>query len=276
MHLQDAWRTSVSRACTLIHFSRSLHYYKPKRFGQAVLRQRIKEIAAVRVRYGYRRIHVLLRREGWQINHKRVRRLYREEGLNLRFGRRSRRKLNRQRELVRPIADKVNQCWTMDFVSDALYNGRRIRALTLLDVFSRESLAIKVEKSLKGEEVVKTLQTVASMRGLPSCIHCDNGAEFTSKAMDQWAYENKVVIIFSRPGKPTDNAIIESFNGRFREECLSIHWFLSLEDAKSKIEEWRMEYNESRPHMSLSYMTPHEYSMVMMKNKAEDSHLHLS
>jgi len=240
------------------------------------LRQRIKEIAAVRVRYGYRRIHVLLRREGWQINHKRVRRLYREEGLNLRFGRRSRRKLNRQRELVRPIADKVNQCWTMDFVSDALYNGRRIRALTLLDVFSRESLAIKVEKSLKGEEVVKTLQTVASMRGLPSCIHCDNGAEFTSKAMDQWAYENKVVINFSRPGKPTDNAIIESFNGRFREECLSIHWFLSLEDAKSKIEEWRMEYNESRPHMSLNYMTPQEYSMVMMKNKAEDSHLHLS
>jgi putative transposase len=138
---------------------------------------------------------------------------------------------------------------------------------TLLDVFSRESLAIRVEKSLKGADVVQTLQAVAAMRGLPASIHCDNGTEFSSKATEQWAYENKVELKFSRPGKPTDNAIIESFNGRFREECLSTHWFLSLEDAKNKIEAWRQEYNESRPHMSLRYMTPQEYSMVMTKNK---------
>ena len=248
-----------------------MHHYKPRRSGQVALRQRIKEIASVRIRYGYRRIHVLLRREGWQINHKRVHRLYREEGLNLRFMRRKRRKGYRQREMVRPIVEHVNECWTMDFVSDALFDGRRIRALTLVDVFSRESLAIKVGKSLKGQEVVETLQAVAAIRGLPVSIHCDNGTEFSSKAVDQWAYENKVALKFSRPGKPTDNAIIESFNGRFRDECLSTHWFLSLEDAKSKIEAWRKEYNGSRPHMSLGYMTSQEYSMVMMKNKTGDS-----
>lgn len=156
----------------------------------------------------------------------------------------------------------------MDFVADALFDGRRIRALTLLEVFSRESLAIKVEKSLKGEDVARTLQAVAAFRGLPESIYCDNGTEFSSKAVDQWAYENKVSLKFSRPGKPTDNAFIESFNGRFREGCLSTHWFLSLEDAKSKIEIWRKEYNESHPHMSLGYMTPHEYSIVMTKNRA--------
>jgi putative transposase len=153
----------------------------------------------------------------------------------------------------------------MDFVSDALFDGRRIRALTLIDVFSRESLAITVGKSLKGNEVVHTLQEVVNTRGVPSSIQCDNGTEFTSRVLDQWAYENKVELRFSRPGKPTDNALIESFNGRFREECLSTHWFLSLEDAKRKIEAWRKEYNVSRPHMSLGYMTPEEYSQVMQK-----------
>jgi len=272
-NLQDTWSVSVRRACALIQFSRLSYHYTPKRSEQAALRQRIKEIASVRVRYGYRRIYVLLRREGWQVNHKRVQRLYCEEGLNLRFGRRSRRKLNSQRETPRLIAKRINECWTMDFVSDALFDGHRIRALTLLDAFSRESLAIKVDKSLKGEEVVKTLQSVVAKRGPPSSIHCDNGTEFSSKAVDQWAYENRVELKFSRPGKPTDNAIIESFNGRFREECLSTHWFLSLEDAKNKIETWRQEYNESRPHMSLGYMTPQEYSSVMSKNEAERSHL---
>ena len=153
------------------------------------------------------------------MNHKRVYRLYREEGLNLHLLKRGRRRLNTQRELSRPTAQKANECWSMDFVSDALFDGRRIRALTLLDTFSRESLAITVGKSLKGEEVVHTLQSVAVHRGFPDSIYCDNGSEFTSKILDKWAYENDVELKFSRPKKPTDNAHIESFNGRFREEC---------------------------------------------------------
>jgi Transposase and inactivated derivatives len=271
--LQQRYGVSERRACAAIRLCRTTRRYISVKSEQAVLRLRIREIAASRVRYGYQRIHAMLRREGWPVNHKRVYRLYREEGLNLRLLKRSRRRLNAQRELCRSTAQKANDCWTMDFVSDALFDGRRIRALTVLDTFSRESLAITVGKSLKGEEVVRTLQAVAVHRGLPDSIYCDNGSEFTSKALDKWAYENGVNLKFSRPGKPTDNAFIESFNGRFREECLSTHWFLSLEDAKSKIEVWRNEYNESRPHMSLGYMTPKEYSMVMSKNKAEGSHL---
>ena len=269
--MQKRYGVSERRACAVISLCRTTRRYIPIKSEQAVLRLRIREIAASRVRYGYLRIHALLRREGWLVNHKRIYRLYREEGLNLRLPKRGRRHLNAQRKLSRAVAQKANECWSMDFVSDALFDGRRIRALTLLDTFSRESLAITVGKSLKGEDVVRTLQTVTAFRGLPESIYCDNGSEFTSKTLDKWAYENGVELKFSRPGKPTDNAHIESFNGRFREECLSTHWFLSLEDAKSKIEAWRNEYNESRPHMSLGYMTPQEYSIVMSENKAGDS-----
>jgi len=265
MDLQNSHGVSERRACTVIRLCRATRRYTSVKSEQAVLRLRIREIAASRVRYGYQRIHAMLCREGWQVNRKRVYRLYREEGLNLRLLKRNRRRFNTQRELCRTMAQKLNECWCMDFVSDALFDGRRMRALTLLDTFSRESLAITVGKSLKGEEVVRTLQAVSADRGLPESIHCDNGSEFTSKALDKWAYENGVELRFSRPGKPTDNAVIESFNGRFREECLSTHWFLSLEDAKSKIEAWRTEYNVSRPHMSLGYMTPQEYSIVTSK-----------
>jgi Transposase and inactivated derivatives len=267
MDLQNSYGVSERRACTVIRLCRATSRYMSIKSKQAALRLRIREIAASRVRYGYQRIHAMLRREGWLVNRKRIYRLYREEGLNLRLLKRNRRRLNAQREVCRATAKKLNECWCMDFVADALFDGRRIRALTLLDTFSRESLAITVGKSLKGEEVVHTLQAVAAHRGLPESIYCDNGSEFTSKVLDKWAYENGVELKFSRPGKPTDNALIESFNGRFREECLSTHWFLSLEDAKSKIEAWRTEYNVSRPHMSLGYMTPQEYSTVTSKTR---------
>ena len=260
--------TSERRTCGVLKVHRSFYRYQPKSDDQAALRLRIKEIAATRVRYGYKRIHVILRREGWQVNHKRIYRLYCEEGLNLRR-KRPRRHVSAARRIAQPMALAPNECWSMDFVSDALYDGRRIRALTIVDNFTRESLAIKVDQGIRGEQVVNVLDQIASDRTLPKSIRCDNGPEFISKVLDKWAYTNSVTLDFSRPGKPGDNAYIESFNGRFREECLNTHWFLSLEDAKDKIEAWRQDYNESRPHTSLGYLTPLEFSGVTKKIKAE-------
>jgi len=148
----------------------------------------------------------------------------------------------------------------MDFVSDALFDGRRLRALTVVDAFTREALAIDVDQGIKGEQVVAAVTRIAALRGAPKSIRVDNGPEFISKALDRWAYENRVTLDFSRPGKPTDNAFVESFNGRLRDECLNTHWFLSLADARSKIEAWRRDYNESRPHTALGWMTPAEYA----------------
>ena len=154
----------------------------------------------------------------------------------------------------------MNEIWGTDFVADALFDGRRLRALTVVDNYTRECLAIEVGQSLKGEDVVRTLSRFAMVRGTPKTIKADNGSEFTSKSMDRWAYENGVELDFSRPGKPTDNAKVESFNGRFRSECLNTHWFLSLDDAKRKIEAWRQYYNEARPHSALAWATPTEYA----------------
>jgi putative transposase len=153
-------------------------------------------------------------------------------------------------------AQCVNQCWSMDFVADNLFNGARIRFLTVVDVFSRECLAIEVGQGLRGHDVVNTVDRILKQRGAPKQIFVDNGSEFISKALDKWAYENKVILAFSRPGKPTDNAFIESFNGSFRDECLNAHWFLSLDDAQNKVENWRQDYNTWRPHSALNYQTP--------------------
>jgi putative transposase len=224
-----------------------------------VIRKRIKEISMVRIRYGYRRIYVLLRREGWVINHKKVQRIYCEEGLNLRR-KRPKRRVTAAHRLTRPDLTAINQCWSMDFVADNLFNGQRIRALTVVDNFSRECLLIQVDISIKGREVVELMERIKNKRGyVPKRIQVDNGSEFISKSLDQWAYENDVILDFSRPGKPTDNAYIESFNGSFRDECLNCHWFLSLDDAREKIEAWRVDYNEFRPHSSLENLTPSQY-----------------
>uniref|UniRef100_UPI001B8A90F8 IS3 family transposase n=1 Tax=Collimonas silvisoli TaxID=2825884 RepID=UPI001B8A90F8 len=198
-------------------------------------------------------------REGWLDNHKRVYRLYQQEGLSLRLKRPKRNKSARLRQ-PKHLATAMNQIWSMDFVADALFDGRRLRALTVVDNYTRECLAIEVGQSLKGEDVVNTLNRIAVHRGLPATIKVDNGSEFISKAMDRWAYEGGVELDFSRPGTPTDNAKIESFNGRFRQECLNAHWFLSLDDASDKIETWRQDYNESRPHSALQWATPAEFA----------------
>ncbi|MFC7519014.1 IS3 family transposase, partial [Herbaspirillum sp. GCM10030257] len=235
--------------------------YKSVRRDATLLIMRIKEIAAARVHYGYKRVHVMLRREGWPDNHKRVYRLYQQEGLSLRLKRPKRNKSARLRQ-PKHLVTAMNQIWSMDFVADALFDGRRIRALTVVDNYTRESLAIDVGQSLKGEDVVNTLNRIAGVRGLPATIKVDNGSEFISKVMDKWAYERGIELDFSRPGTPTDNAKVESFNGRFRQECLNQHWFLSLEDAQHKIEEWRRYYNEVRPHSALQWATPAEFARL--------------
>lgn len=259
MFLRDSFRVGERKACTALLFARSSNGYKGKKDEQEALRMRIKDIASARVRYGYRRIYILLRREGWKVNHKRVHRLYRLEGLNLRTqGKKKRIKAIQRPD--RPQATRVNETWSMDFVCDALYNKRRFRALTIVDNFSRECLAIEVDQGIRGDQVVEVLEYLKQARGLPDVIRVDNGSEFVSRAMDKWAYDNGVKLSFSRPGKPVDNAFIESFNGSFRDECLNVNWFMSIEDAKEKIENWRKDYNGFRPHSSLDDMTPDEFA----------------
>lgn len=219
---------------------------------------RIAEIARTRVRYGYYRIYILLRREGWIVNHKRIYRLYKEKGLELRHKRPKRRISAAHRELV-PVSTKMDDCWSMDFVHAQLFDGRKIRCLTIVDNFSRDCPLIEVNHRLTGDDVVISMDQLKEIHGrIPKRIKVDNGSEFISKALEKWAYENDVILCFSRPGKPTDNAFIESFNGSFRDECLNAHWFMSLADAKEKIENWRSDYNMFRPHSSLNYLTPNE------------------
>jgi len=257
--LIEEYRVSIRRASAVCFIARSLLYYKlqgPR--DDRAIRARIKEIAETRVRYGFERIHVLLRREGWRDNHKRTYRIYKEEGLNLRSKRPRRNKAAAHRE-KHPLLTSANECWSMDFVADALFDGRRFRALTIVDNYSRECLEIEVGQSLKGEDVVRVMERIRLTRGvIPERIKVDNGSEFISKALDKWAYENDVILDFSRPGKPTDNAFIESFNGSFRDECLNVNWFLSLEDAREKIQAFKEEYNHFRPHSALGNLTPIE------------------
>ncbi|MFD1188778.1 IS3 family transposase [Pontibacter rugosus] len=257
--LQKDYRISVRRACKVVLLHRSGWYYRSKARDSSVIRKRMQEIAQVRVRYGFWRIFILLRREGWKDNHKRVHRLYKEEGLNLRSKRPRRNKAAAHR-LERTELSTNHECWSMDFVADQLFDGRKLRCLTIVDNYSRQCPGILVGQSLKGEDVVAALERIRQdTKKLPKRIQVDNGSEFISKALDRWAYKNKVTLDFSRPGKPTDNAFIESFNGSFRDECLNVNWFLSLEDAQEKIGAWRQEYNCFRPHSSLGDMTPEEW-----------------
>jgi putative transposase len=202
-----------------------------------------------------------LRREGWHINHKRTHRLYRLEGLNLRHYLPRRHKSSSQRIIRLPV-QRVNQAWSMDFVCDQLFNGTRFRFLTVVDIYSRECLAIKVGQRLTGEDVVRILNVIVQHRSKPHQLFLDNGSKFISKVVDKWAYEQQVILAFSRPGKPTDNAYIESFNGSFRDKCLNVHWFLSLEDTKIKAEKWRQDYNDWRPHSALNYQTPVKFAAI--------------
>ena len=257
----------VTRACGLVGISRSLYRYRSRRPDSAPLRARIEEIAAVKRRYGYRRVYLRLRREGWSDNRKRVYRVYREAGLAVRRRKRKRIGLFERKPLPKPTAANVS--WSMDFVADGLIDGRRLRCLSLVDDCTRECLVIEVDTSITGLRVQAVLDRLAESRGLPASITVDNGPEFDGKVLDQWAYRTGVRLSFIRPGKPNENAYIESFNGKFRDECLNEHWFISLAHARSVIEAWRIEYNTERPHSSLGNRTPEEFAADQLKRQAE-------
>jgi putative transposase len=253
--VRSEWRISIRRACRALEVDRSTYHYKSRRSGQAVIEQRIREICHVRVRYGYRRVHILLRREGWIINQKKTRRIYRELGLQLRNKTPKRRVRAKLRDDRRP-ATRSNETWAMDFVHDQLATGHRLRVLTIVDTFSRFSPALEPRLTFRGTDVVAILDRVCNEVGFPATIRVDQGSEFVSRDLDLWAYQRGVTLDFSRPGKPTDNAFIEAFNGRFRAECLNAHWFLSLADAQKKVEDWRRYYNEERPHGAIGNRPP--------------------
>jgi len=257
-------RLSERRACGLLGMHRGSCRYRRRERQNTALRARLREIAGERPRFGYRRVQELLRREQengiakWVVNHKRVYRIYREEGLGMRRKKRKRFRAEARVPLVLPTRE--NQLWTMDFTRDSLASGRNFRTLNLMDGLTREAPRIEVDTSLPGSRVVRMLDEVAQERGYPEAIQVDNGPEFVSREVDQWAYAHGVALHFIEPGKPVQNAFIESFNGKFRDECLNQNWFVSLDEARRIIEAWRVDYNTVRPHSSLGYRTPAEFA----------------
>lgn len=264
-HVQERWTYSERRACGLISIRRSTKRYEMHGRDDTPVRVRLRELAAEKRRYGYRRLHVLLRREGVCVNHKCVERIYREEGLSVR--RRKRKRAAGVRAETWLAATAPDQRWSLDFVSDALWWGRKLRMLTVVDTYTRESLAIEVDTSLSGARVARVLDRVIGERAVPDEIIMDNGPELTSKALDQWAYDRGVLLRFITPGKPQQNGFIESFNGKLRDECLNEHWFTTLYDAREKVEAWRVEYNHERPHSSLQNQTPEEFRQSITQRK---------
>ena len=239
--MRATWKVSQRRACGVLRFAPKSYRYRSRRHGQAILETRIKEICATRVRYGYRRVHVLLRRDGWAINHKRTRRLYNELGMQLR-NKTPKRRMKAALRADRTPPSRSNEVWAMDFVHDQLATGGKFRILTVIDIYSRYARMVDPRSGYRGSDVVVTLERVCRATGYPAAIRVDQGSEFVSRDLDLWAYQNNVTLDFSRPGKPTDNAFIEAFNGRLRAECLNTHWFLSVADAREKLEDWRRDY----------------------------------
>jgi len=235
--------------------------YESRKVFDEVLRHRLRELAGMHVRYGYRRLTVLLRREGWHVNAKRIYRLYREEELIVRT--KQRRKMARRRPISSGVASQPNQCWSMDFVSDKLGDGRSFRILTVVDQFTRECVGLEADRSMSGMKVAQALQRAKLERGsLPESITVDNGSEFCSRALESWAMSNEMRLCFIRPGRPVENGFIESFNGRLRDECLNVEWFSSLEDARRKLTRFREHYNHERPHSALADRTPSAFAAL--------------
>lgn len=257
-YLQTTYQLSQRRACQLVQAQRRTMRYQRQTAGDELqVRMRLRTLAAEQPRWGYRRLHVLLRREVGPINRKRVQRLYRLEGLAIR--RRQRKRVARPpRGMTTPIW-RAGEAWAMDFMQDVLVDGRRFRTLNVLDIVTRECLAIEVDTSLPGQRVVRLLDQLLLWHGTPKRITLDNGPEFTGQALDVWAYEHGVTLDFIEPGRPMQNGYLESFNGKFRDECLNVHWFRSLADARRLISTWKEGYNTERPHSALGGRTPAEY-----------------
>jgi putative transposase len=262
-YAQEQFGFSQRRACRLVGGARSTIRHQRRRRGEdEALRTRLRELAAQRPRFGYRRLHVLLRREGIIINHKRVERLYREEGLAVR---------RRTRKSPTPILrgrpappQRANEQWALDFLQDALASGRKLRVLSVIDTFTRDALALEVDTSLPGSRVVRVLDRLLGERERPAQLALDNGPELIGRALEEWAHQHTVTLHFIDPGKPIQNAHCESFHGRLRDECLNEHWFLGVGDARRIVETWRQDYNRQRPHSALGYRTPVEFAQGMI------------
>ena len=256
-YLQEQHRFSQRRACRVVRAARAMVRYQPRRPTQEALRARLRELAAARPRFGYRRLTILVRREQGAVNHKRVYRLYRLEGLAVR--RRARKRVARTSR-VAPAVLLAGQHWAMDFMQDSLASGRPFRTLNVVDLATRECLAIEVDTSLPGARVVRVLAQLCAARGRPTAITMDNGPEFAGLVLDAWAYKEGVQLDFIDPGKPMQNGHLESFNGKFRDECLNQHWFTGLDDARETIAAWREDYNSVRPHSALDNLTPLDFA----------------
>ena len=254
---------SERRVCGLLSIAVSSYRYQARETDQD-LRTKLVTLAREKPRFGYRRLHVLLRREGAAVNHKRIYRVYREAGLCLR---RKRRK--HCTRVSRPLrqCSAANQEWALDFVHDAIAAGRTIRVLSIVDAYTRECLALGVDTSFAGRRVTRVLEEIIQSRGLPQSIRCDNGPELTSRHFLAWCLERKIELVHIQPGRPMQNGRCESFNGRLREECLRVSWFENLFDARRKIADWKKDYNEQRPHSSLGYKTPQEFAAAMSCGK---------
>jgi putative transposase len=263
---QETYRISERRAARLVRMPWSTMRYQSRKVFDEVLRRRLRELAAIHVRYGYRRLTVLLRREGWQVNAKRVYRLYRDEQLIVRT--KQRRKLARRERGATPVAVRANQCWSMDFMSDKLADGRAFRILTVIDQFTRECVWLEADRAMTGQRVAEALTAAIEERGEgPESITVDNGSEFCSRALEVWALGNGVRLCFIRPGRPVENGFIESFNGRLRDECLNVEWFTSREDARRKLAKFREHYNQQRPHSALADRTPAAFAELHRQQK---------
>ena len=256
----DVGGLSERHACRLVGTARSTVRYRSRRDDPAPLVARMRELAAEKPRAGYRTLWRWLRREGWRVNRKRIHRLYRLDGLVVRRRRRKRVAVPRRPLLV---PTRRNERWSMDFMRDTLASGRTFRTFNVVDDATRECLALETDHSLPGARIVRVLDALVARRGCPHTIVCDNGPEFSGQALDAWAYQRGIALHFIAPGKPTQNAFVESFNGRFREECLDQHWFGNLAEARVIIERWRMEYNTERPHSSLHNRTPEEFGTML-------------
>jgi putative transposase len=261
-------RLSERRACRLLEMDRSSYRYEAVGDGDAELREKLLELARQKPRYGYRRLHVLLQRQGQAVNVKRVYRLYREEGLMVR---RQRRKRLVRSVPAEPRLQRANQEWAMDFIIDGLASGRMVRILSVVDAYTRECLALEADTSLGSGRVIRVLERLIAERGAPQSLRSDNGPEFTSRRMIGWVEEHKITLIHIQPGKPMQNGHVESFHGRLRDECLNAHWFRTLNDVRTTLEKWRQEYNCERPHSGLDYRTPEEFRQTLDRGKDGDT-----
>lgn len=257
-HLIDHFDVGLTRSCGLIGISRSCYGYESRRPSDCALREAIRVKSQERKRWGYRRLQVLLEREGFSDNHKRIYRIYCEEGLQVR--KRKRKRVRTQRSFELQPSCGPNQRWSLDFMHDSTQSGRNIRLLNIVDDYTREAIWMEVATSISGAYVRRVLDQLVELRGKPKSLLTDNGPESAGSALDAWTYANSIEHHFIQPGKPNQNAYVESFNGRVRDECLNEHWWRNIEHARREVESWRIDYNEVRPHSSLKKLTPSEFA----------------